>query len=81
MNLTRRSFLHASLMAGGLVAVPQFGRWFRPPGRRLYQVMEVKVAGGIVWHEAAILELDSRGVVSWRDRDGRVLCVDSIRFS
>ena len=35
MNLTRRSFLHASLMAGGLVAVPQFGRWFRPPVKRI----------------------------------------------
>lgn len=37
MNLTRRSFLHASLMAGGLVAVPQFGRWFQPPDRPLIQ--------------------------------------------
>lgn len=36
MILTRRSFLHASLMAGGLVAVPQFGRWFREPDKALY---------------------------------------------
>jgi hypothetical protein len=33
--ITRRNFLHASLMAGGLVAVPQFGRWFRPPKTRI----------------------------------------------
>lgn len=43
VNLTRRSFLHASLMAGGLVAVPQFGRWFRPPEQRIFRQQDTTV--------------------------------------
>ena len=35
--MNRRSFFHASLLASGLIAVPQFGRWF--PERRRGQVI------------------------------------------
>lgn len=37
MNLSRRSFLHCSLMAGGLVVVPKFGRWFQPPPKVIWR--------------------------------------------
>lgn len=66
--ISRRSFLHCSLMAGGLVVVPKFGRWFqqfRPkPVIDLYQSYSVKF-GDLPWGQREWVRED--GV--WRPAD------------
>lgn len=59
--MNRRTFFHASLMAGGLIAVPQFGRWF--PERRRGQVI------GTLFYETPFAPIRPVGLFEVRGLD------------